>query len=244
MRALTAQQLLAVWESGQGQSPTDQALALLAAACNADSPGSLAELSVGRRDARLLRLREWAFGSQLAGIADCPQCGERLEISFEADDIRAGEANASSEPLSLGVEDYELSFRLPNSSDLMAASDGGDRGAMKQTLIERCVLRASRRGAAAMIAQLPESVIIAISARMAEADPQADVQLALDCPGCGHQWRATFDIVSFFWSEIGAWAKRVLREVHILASAYGWREDDILAMSPARRRIYLEMLRA
>jgi hypothetical protein len=36
----------------------------------------------------------------------------------------------------------------------------------------------------------------------------------------------------------------VLREVHILASAYGWREDDILAMSPARRRIYLEMLRA
>ena len=54
MRALTAQQLLAVWESGQGQSPTDQALALLAAACPTDSPGSLAELSVGRRDAQLL----------------------------------------------------------------------------------------------------------------------------------------------------------------------------------------------
>src|SRR5262249_4245606 len=198
MRALNAQQLLAVWESGQGPSPAERALALLAAACPATSLKSLAELSIGQRDARLLRLREWAFGSQLAGIADCPQCGERLEMIFAADDIRAGEENESSEPLSLGVEDYEISFRLPNSSDLMAAPKGGDRNAIKQTLIERCVLRADRRGAAAVIAQLPESVIISISERMAEADPQADVQLALDCPGCGHQWRAVFDIVSFF----------------------------------------------
>lgn len=95
-----------------------------------------------------------------------------------------------------------------------------------------------------MVSQLPESVITALSQRMAGADPQADVHLALDCPDCGHQWRAAFDIVSFFWSEIGVWAKRVLREVHILASAYGWREDDILAMSPWRRQVYLEMLGA
>lgn len=244
MRALTAQQLLAVWELGQGQSRAEQALALLAAACPATSLESLARLSIGQRDARLLRLREWAFGSQLAGIADCPQCGERLEMSFAADDIRAGEENESSEPLSLGVEDYELSFRLPNSSDLMAMTNDGDRSMIKQTMIERCVLQVSHRGAATMISQLPESVITALSQRMAGADPQADVQLALDCPGCGHQWRAAFDIVSFFWSEIGVWAKRVLREVHILASAYGWREDDILAMSPWRRQIYLEMLRA
>ena len=244
MRALTAQQLLAVWELGQGRSSAERALALLAAACPATSLESLARLSIGQRDARLLRLREWAFGSQLAGLADCPQCGARLEMSFAADDIRAGEENESSEPLSLGVEDYELSFRLPNSSDLMVAPNGGDRNAIKQTLIERCVLRASHRGAATTISQLPESVVTALSERMAEADPQADVQLALDCPGCGHQWRAAFDIVSFFWSEIGVWAKRVLREVHILASAYGWREDDILAISPGRRQIYLEMLRA
>jgi len=244
MRALTAQQLLVVWESGQGRSPAERALALLAAACPATSLESLARLSIGQRDARLLRLREWAFGSQLASVADCPQCGVRLEMSFAADDIRAGEESESSEPLSLGVEDYELSFRLPNSADLMAVSNGGDRSLIKQTLIERCILQASHRGAATMTSQLPESVVTAISERMAEADPQADVQLALDCPDCGHEWRAGFDIVSFFWSEIGVWAKRMLREVHVLASAYGWREDDILAISPWRRQIYLEMLRA
>lgn len=242
MRALTAQQLLAVWESGQGQEPARQALALLAAACPTASPESLSRLSIGRRDARLLRLREWAFGSQLAGVADCPQCGERLEMSFAADEIRTGEEDESPEPLSLDIGDCGIRFRLPNSDDLIAIANNTDHGAMKQMLIERCVLQARHQGVGIEAAQLPESAIAAISRRMAEADPQADVQLALDCPACGHEWRAAFDIVSFFWNEIGAWARRVLREVHILASAYGWREDEIMAMSPRRRQTYLEML--
>ena len=79
---------------------------------------------------------------------------------------------------------------------------------------------------------------------MAETDPQADVQLALACPACGHTWQATFDIVSFFWSEINAWAYHTLREVHGLALAYGWTETDILALSPQRRQLYLEMATA
>ena len=39
-----------------------------------------------------------------------------------------------------------------------------------------------------------------------------------------------------------AWALRTLAEVHRLASAYGWREQDILALSPARRQLYLGMV--
>ena len=78
--------------------------------------------------------------------------------------------------------------------------------------------------------------------QMALADPQADVQLNLSCPACNHHWQSVFDIVSFFWSEIHAWAQRTLREIHALASAYGWREADILALSPRRRQLYLEMI--
>jgi hypothetical protein len=60
-------------------------------------------------------------------------------------------------------------------------------------------------------------------------------------PGLRHSWDVLFDIVSFFWAEIGAWAQRLLREVHALASAYGWREADILALSAWRRRQYLDL---
>jgi hypothetical protein len=32
--------------------------------------------------------------------------------------------------------------------------------------------------------------------------------------------------------------------VHTLASAYGWSESEILALSDARRRLYMEMVNA
>ncbi len=244
MQALTAHQLLTVWESGQSQMPTARAIDLLAAASPAGSRESVAGMNIGQRDAQLLRLREWAFGSRLLAVVDCPQCGARLELTFTADDIRLGAEIEHSEPLSLRVENYEVSFRLPNSADLIAVTGGGDVNSIKHLLVERCVLHARFQGSYTATATLPENVVAAISGKMAAADPQADIQLALDCPGCGHEWRAMFDILSFFWSEIGVWVKRVLHEVHILASAYGWREADILAMSPWRREYYLEMLGA
>ena len=91
-------------------------------------------------------------------------------------------------------------------------------------------------------AELPAQVWTAIAQRLAEADPQADVQLAMACPKCQHAWKTPLDIVSYFWSEIDAWAARLLHEIHTLASAYGWREAEVLALSPWRRRAYLELI--
>ena len=65
----------------------------------------------------------------------------------------------------------------------------------------------------------------------------------LSCPACAGAWSATFDIAGFLWKEIHAWAKTALRGVHVLARAYGWRESDVLALSPTRRQIYLELAR-
>jgi hypothetical protein len=67
------------------------------------------------------------------------------------------------------------------------------------------------------------------------------MQLALVCPTCGSGWAVAFDIVAFFWTELQAWAQRMLRDIHTLARAYGWREADILALSPLRRQVYLEL---
>jgi hypothetical protein len=78
---------------------------------------------------------------------------------------------------------------------------------------------------------------------LAEADPQADIELALACPACGQVSRHEFDVLAFFWSELQAWARNLLLEVHALAQAYGWTEPQVLALSPRRRRLYLEILR-
>jgi hypothetical protein len=78
MRALSAKELLSVWESGASQVPLQRALTMLAFACPEASSDSLARLTIGQRDARLLALREMTFGSEVTGVTDCPECGEKI----------------------------------------------------------------------------------------------------------------------------------------------------------------------
>lgn len=241
MRALSAGELLGVWERGLGQRPVDRALTILAASCDA-RPDALASLTIGQRDARLLTLREWTFGSRLAGVLTCPACGQRLELGFDAAEVRA---EAPAEPrgaVSLTRERYEVQFRPPDSIDLAAVSGDSDPGQLRNRLLARCLLMAHRDGTPVTADQLPAEIVEAVADGMAEADPQADVEIAVSCASCGYPWRTVFDIVSFFWEEIDAWACRILREVHTLASAYCWAERDILALSPQRRQFYLAMV--
>jgi hypothetical protein len=240
MHTLSAPELLDVWERGNVQSSVNQALSLLLAACPEASADSLTKLNIGERDSRLLTLREWTFGSQLIGIATCPDCRERLEMTFNVADIQVTPESGPTGELTIDVAGYDVRFRLPNSMDLAAIADYKDSGRAREQLLENCLLSVHRNGEEVPSDHLAASLVDAIVERMAEADTGADVELALSCPSCRHQWHATFDIVSFFWSEITAWVYRILREVHTLSLAYGWREADILAMSPWRRQFYLE----
>ena len=80
--------------------------------------------------------------------------------------------------------------------------------------------------------------------RIAEADPLAEVILDARCTSCGHEWPLLFEIAEYFWREVSAEATRLLDQVGELARVFGWREQDILAMSAWRRRHYLEMATA
>ena len=247
MRALAASELLEVWERGLSQTGVERALTLLGSACEGEPRDVLELLSVGERDVRLLRLREWTFGPRMTSVVACPTCGEHVELGFSTTDLRSkGKgAEASLEaPLRLTAGGYDVAFRLPNSLDLaqVAAGPRAELGEAESRFLDRCVLEASRDGERVPAAELPAEIAEAIARRMAEADPQADIGLALDCPACGRNWQVPFDIEPFFWDEINAWARRILGEVHLLASAYGWRETDILRMSASRRQLYLDLI--
>jgi hypothetical protein len=243
MRPFSAHDLLRVWEVGEDQHPLDRALTLLAAACPELTWDELAALSVGQRDARLLTLRERTSGPSLNGFAECPRCAERLAFDVEVANLRAATSPDTQEEVrELVTGGLTLRFRLPNSWDLAAVLGSQNPAAARSLLVQRCVLEARRDGTPVVGSELPAEAIARLSERMAECDPQAEVLLDLRCPTCDHAWRALFDIVAFFWTELAAQAKRLLREVHTLARAYGWREADILSMSARRRRFYLEMI--
>ncbi|MCB0003126.1 MAG: phage baseplate protein [Anaerolineae bacterium] len=252
--SLGASDLLAAWEDGTAQHPIQRGLTLLAAAWPELPEPVLSQMSIGQRDGALLTLREQLFGPLLAGLALCPHCREQLDLAFQVDDIRAplppadaaaGMASATQPGFHLAVDGYQVQYRLPTSADLLAVAAAGDAVAAHQALLQRCVLALQQDGVDATgpaLAGLPDFVAQALAAQMEAADPQGNVQLALDCPACGHHWLQTFDILTYLWREIDDWAQRTLREVHLLASAYGWSEPAILGLSARRRHIYLEMV--
>ncbi|WP_420456553.1 phage baseplate protein [Rubrivirga sp.] len=231
----TASQFLDVCERGRGRPPVERALLLLGAAHPETSPDALAALPIGRRDARLLDLRERTLGPTLELETRCPACDERLDLDLGVADLLASAPdNHAPAPLEVDHGGVRATVRLPTSADLAAAET-------PDALLARCVVGAHYADGAPVEA-LPDAVAEAAAQAMAEADPLADVELALSCPACDHGWLEPLDVAGFVWAEVEAWAPRVLHDVHRLASAYGWAERDVLAMSAWRRDQYLRLL--
>jgi hypothetical protein len=143
------------------------------------------------------------------------------------------------------VDRYRVRFRLPNTLDLASISGGtSDAAAARMLLLEKCILSARLEDEDVSPDKLPAAVTTEVVERMARADPQAGIEFDFSCPACGQNWQALFDIESFFWSEISAWAQRIFSEIHVLARAYGWTETHILGLSPWRRQVYLNLVGA
>lgn len=242
MQRPQAATLLHAWELGVSQKATTRALLLLAAAQPGATPAELAATGIGQRDALLLDLRAELFGAVCQCVANCAHCDERIEFEFPLDGIRSGFISdaATFEAEAVG---YRATFRLPCSADLIAISDAPDRASAERDLLSRCLLTmAACDGGDQSPAELPPELVAAIDRRMGEVDSQSRVDLDVTCAVCGLSSRANFDIVTHLWTEIDAWAQGQLREVHTLATAYGWSEEQILALGPARRRAYLDFI--
>lgn len=247
---LTDNDVLKLRETGQHRSSVERALLILTTAFPDLSREQLASLSIGERDARLLAVREHTFGSTLDVFTTCPNCQTPLELSLVTANLRFPSpdgVHGSRHEYTSQIHDRLVRYRLPDSTDLQALSDCQDINWARKLLLERCVLEVSdtdeihRQPFSDYETIFSPEFVAALASQMAEQDPQADVLLNLKCVECAHEWQSLFDIASFFWTELEAHAKRVLSEIYILARSYHWREQDILALSPTRRRWYLEM---
>lgn len=233
MPALSGSALLHVWEQGRNEGPQERALTILVGA-KASRPGPpLSQLTVGERDSLLVALREDTFGSHVEAVVDCASCGEALELTF--DTKKLAHAPPADTVHSIATGDLEVRFRLPTCDDVAASTGEADVAAAGSELLARCVIDPP----AAELSDLAKDAVVE---RMSELDPLAALELELACPTCGHDGRAGFDIASFVWTEVEAGARRMLEDVHMLASAYGWREADVLELSAERRRQYLELV--
>lgn len=234
MRALRSSDLLELWERAHACHPVDRALVVLAYGCADRSWAELCTLPIGERNRLLLELHESMFGPRLELVTPCTRCGEQVEFefAFPVHEFAPGDARAIEIELDQGER---LRLRLPDSRDLAAVVQTTDPLTARRQLIERC----AEGGLPSKLADL-DALAREFSAAIEQHDPLASIVFPMTCPDCGQAWRAALDPVDYVWRRLEQRIRAIVREVHALANAYGWTEGEVLRLSPARRRLYLQ----
>jgi hypothetical protein len=186
------------------------------------------------RDQNLFRLRQITFGDALRGVLPCEACSTRMEFEISVDSILHGGEFRDEAMWSSGALTFVL--RAVTTRDLAEAVAAPDP---RRRLLELCTI-VDGGESAAVIDEHEEAVV----AEFNRLNAVAETRFTVPCPTCGEVAHADLDIGKFLWMEVRHAALTLLREVHELASAYGWAERDILTMNFARRSMYLEMVRA
>ena len=234
MRTLSSSDCLDLWESGAGLHALDQGLLALRAALPDTPLDSLADWPLGKRNVALAQLRCASFGPRLLGSAVCGRCGEKLEVEIDGE-LLAGRAADRTQTTEEPIVVSGRSFRLLTTRDLATVARETDVRVASIRLAESCLLDGEEPP------EWSDEELDQIGEKLAAADPLSETRIALRCPSCENEWEEILDIVSFLWREIEARARRLLFEIHILASTYGWAEADILSLSDRRRALYFEL---
>jgi hypothetical protein len=251
MHALNGEELLIAWEHSRQRPKQEAVLSLLALALPERSISELARMPLGERNVLLLELRADTLGSAMEGRAVCPGCGMQLEFELDARQLAQGlreQAAASAEELD------GIAMRPVNTQDLLASARAASEDEARLILLERTAsVRQAEPGSAEQqevpLRSLPVPVTSALVTsalieKFEKLNAAAEIQVQLQCVGCDARPRLDLDIASYLVREIAGAARRLMAEIHQLASAYGWSEESIARMSGARRAAYLEMLNA
>lgn len=194
-------------------------------------------LRIGDRDRIVLALRRALSGDELECVCPCA-CGETLELTLSIGELLAG---TDPEPLPRTAEaplpnGGRLRVRPASGADQERAAERAhtDPEAAVRELIADCVVDSGEK---------PDGDLFTLASELLEQlDPGAEILLRGACPACGAELVALLDPGSYVWTELERWNEALDLEIHLLASHYHWSEGDIVALAPARRARYLELV--
>jgi hypothetical protein len=198
-------------------------------------------LLIGDRDYLMLELRRLTLGDRILAVVNCPSCGSKMDIDFDASAIpieRGAPDNVVHEvvlPATGTQPSRSVHFRLPCGADQEAVLDM-DAATASEAVLQRCLATGQTTSS------LTDDEKARVIAEMEARAPRIDLELDLSCPECGHGFLMPFDTTAFFLDELRTTAGQLLREVHCLALYYHWSEHEILALNRDRRRDYLALL--
>jgi hypothetical protein len=208
---------------------------------------ALAVMSVGGRDvdethARAMSSgqRRWLLRAVLvaAGLRSewltraCGSCGAPFDVLVEHDRLLDAPVAHDHPVRTVTSAAGRMHVRVPTGQDEEAIATADDPGA---ALLARCVAPADGSGGLLDVTRLDAATTQAVDEAIEDLGPRVVVELATRCPACGVDEVLSVDP----YDVVGRGDDALVADVHRLARAYHWSEEDVLALPVTRRRRYL-----
>lgn len=182
--------------------------------------------------------REWLLQWSAAHLcpqirwfeASCSHCGEPFDLSI---DLSHPVCRAPSRPagdVSVETSIGTRRFSIPTGEHEEQAARLPAQADPRRSFARLCGLAET---AADDAEQFDEHDLTLIDEALEAASPDIADEIVTACPSCGEQTSSRIDPLGFAFPREGD----ILREIHLIATAYGWLPPDILAL-PARHRAW------
>jgi hypothetical protein len=227
-------------------------------------------LPQGDRVALILNIRKIVFGDRISCTAACSSCKELLTFDLSVSELLEPMKADPKKEYPLLVEGYSIKIRPITGVDLellilssleddnnnnKTQENNGNISDVSETAKEKKASNFDLNGMTEKLVRssitfsdpplpqiLSNDFIKAVSSKLEEIDPQANMVLELKCIACQNVFQTNFNAEQFILSEIDSRAKQLYREVHWIAFHYHWEENSILSLPLRRRKFYLELI--
>jgi hypothetical protein len=208
--------------------------------CVESPPERLDAATLDSRARALLQVVRETQGDRLIWKARCANedCGHEMELELSVSQLLSTPEPA--EHFSCSAEPgCELELRLPTGRDQIEwrESDADEEGVdlrMASLLVNR--VNGQPPGSDWT---LPQAWLPAIDAAFRQHDVLTAMELQVSCPWCEKESALEPDVEALALSHLAVEQKRVLEEIHQLASVYHWTEAEVVALPPRRRAFYI-----
>ena len=170
--------------------------------------------------------------------ASCQQCQESFDFELDLKVLPVVEGNEDFPFVKVELNERQAIFRLPNGGDqcALAISDEAD---IQAKILVSCLQQDSiREDVSSFVASLTESEIAKIESAMDKVSPGIVTEITTSCSNCEQRNVVQIEPYQLLHRGYGS----LLADIHRIAKAYHWTEQDILALSGGRRAFYLAMI--
>lgn len=207
---------------------------------------SLWQWTVSERLQGLLAIANASTGASTAAVAVCSNadCREQIELQLGLSSF------ADEEPANqfdwLSPDDEKISCRLPTGQDQLAWQNHTQAGQDAQNndeswLAKRLIEDRSKQSTPV---QLPDTWIDSLGVALNAADPLTALDIDVSCPFCHQSLRVDVDLEHLLIEGLRLQQRRLIEQIHRLASSYHWSESDIASLPRWRRERYLTRVTA